>query len=211
MKPKFVKRKFYIGCKLKDSLENRFLNFHKMAYPISKLWAYPVLRVFIRKINGMENVPEKSLFIIAANHEKLADPLYIIYPILKKLNMKVHFLSTGRWWFFGDTICRKWAGCIPIFDRGQAYEEARKQIKSGEIVGFFPEGHLNAKKSYPKTGAVRLAIETKTPILPIGINSSYLPFNSVINIGKPFFLNGKEDIEKQSLDLIRRIYKLRDG
>ena len=180
-----------------------------MAYPVSKLWAYPLFRVFVRKINGIENIPEKSAFIIAANHKKLADPLYVLYPILKKLNRKVHFLSTGRWWFLGETICRKWAGSIPIFNREEAYSEAKEHIKSGEIVGFFPEGRLNAKAAYPKTGAVRLAIETNVPILPICIKSSYVPFKSVINIGKPIFFDDRKDIKKQSINLIRQIYNLK--
>src|SRR3989344_9206997 len=102
-----------------------------MAYPITKLWLYPLLRTFIRKIKGIENISEKANFIAVANHEKLADPLFILFPILKKLNKKVHFLSSGSWWFLGDTICRKWAGCAPLFSRKQAYNETKNLIKAG--------------------------------------------------------------------------------
>ena len=181
-----------------------------MVYPITKLWFYPLLRILIRNVHGIENIPDKDRFIIIANHEKLIDPLYIIYPILKKLNKKVHFLSTGNWWFLGETICRQWTGCIPVFNREEAYKEAKELIESGEIVGIFPEGGTRKTKN-PKTGAVRLAIETNTPILPIAIKSSYIPFSSTLTIGKPIYVKkNNKNIERQAKELIEFVYDLRD-
>lgn len=180
-----------------------------MVYPISKLWFYPLCRILIKKVKGIDNIPEISNFILISNHEKLIDPLLIIYPILRRLNKKVHFLATPTWWFLGETICKKWGGCVPLFNPKQAYNEIKNHVKKGEIVVIFPEGHLNAKVRYPKTGAVRLAIETKTPILPISINSSYLPFNSTINIGELIYLKKRRNIKNQIRHLIKHIYDLR--
>lgn len=180
-----------------------------MTYPITKLWLYPLCSILIKRIKGVENIPKDSSFIIVSNHEHLIDPLYIIYPILKKLNKKVHFVATPTWWFLGDTICRQWAGCIPLFNSEQAYKETKELVESGEIVGLFPEGGTRRTKN-PKTGAVRLALETKTPILPIGIKSSYIPFNSILNIGKLIYLKkNKKNIKKQTLDLMMEVYRLR--
>ena len=181
-----------------------------MAYPISKLWIYPICRVLLKRIGGIENIPNKITFVIISNHEKLVDPLLIIYPILRRLNKKVHFIATPTWWFLGETICRKWAGCIPLFDSKQAYKEAKEIIKSGGIIGIFPEGGTRRTKN-PRTGAVRLSIQTNTAILPVSIKSSYLPFNSTINIGNLMQLNKKNNLKKQSLDLMKYIYKLRSG
>lgn len=181
-----------------------------MAYPISKIWIYAICSVLIRRIRGLENIPDKTPFIAVSNHERLIDPLYIIYPILKKLNRKLHFLAKPTWWFLGETICRKWAGCIPLFDSKQAYNETKELVRSREIVGIFPEGDLKGTKN-PKTGVVRLAIETKTPILPIGIRSSYIPFNSTLNIGKPIYLKNNANIKKQTSDLMEYIYALRNS
>ena len=179
-----------------------------MAYPITKFWFYPFCSLMIRRVRGMDNIPSKAPFIIVSNHEHLVDPLHILYPILKKLNKKVHFLSNARWWFLGDTICRQWAGCVPLFDRKQAYNESKKLIESGEIIGIFPEGGTKRTKN-PKTGAVRLAIETKTAILPVGIKSSYIPFSSTVNIGKPLRLK-KERVKRLAVRLMRHIYRLRN-
>lgn len=163
----------------------------------------------IKQIKGVENIPNKAPFIIVANHEYHIDVLYIIYPILKKLNKKVHFISNPRLWFLGETICRKWAGCIPLFSSRQAYQEAKEKIESGGIVGIFPEGTAQRTKD-PKTGAVRLALGTKTPILPIGLKSSHKPFNSKLNIGKLIYVKKNKDIKKQTLDIMQYFYKLKE-
>ena len=180
-----------------------------MAYPITKFWFYPLCSLLIRKIKGKENIPAKTQFIIVSNHEHLVDPLLIIFPILRKLDNKVHFVAKPTWWFLGNTICRKWAGCIPLFNKKQAFEESRLLIKSGEIVGIFPEGSTKRTKN-PKTGAIRLAIETNIPILPVGLKSSYIPFKSTMNIGELIHFKNKKNVEKQTLDLMDSVYKLRD-
>jgi len=184
-----------------------------MVYTITKLWFYPTIALFIRKIKGVENIHSKTPFIIITNHEKKIDPLLIVYSILRKLNKKVHFLSNAAWWFLGETICRKWAGCIPIFDSEQAYEEMKVYLKKKRIVALFPEGNFRkrTKKSF-KTGAIRLAIETNTPILPIGIKSSYFPFSSTINIGKLVYLkkDGKTN-EKKINSLMKHVYELKNS
>ena len=181
-----------------------------MAYPITKFGFYSLSRIMVNSVKGIENIPINSNFILISNHEKLIDPLYIICPILKKLNKKIHFLASARWWFLGETVCRKWAGCIPLFNSKQVYKEAKELVKSGEIVGIFPEGHLDSEIRNPKTGAVRLAIETNIPILPIGLKSSYLPFCSTLNIGKLVYIPNRKNIEKQTSDLMKQIYRLRD-
>ena len=181
-----------------------------MAYPINKFWFYPLNWIMIKRIKGEDNIPKNPNFIIISNHEHLIDPLYIFYPILKKLNKKLHFIATPTWWFLGETICRQWAGCIPLFNSEQIYKEVKKLIKSGEIIGIFPEGGTKRTKN-PKTGAIRLALDTKTPILPIGLKSSYTPFNSTLNIGKLIYPNKNKDIKKQTLELMKEIYRLRDG
>ena len=181
-----------------------------MAYPITKFWFYPLNWIMIKRIKGEDNIPKNPNFIIISNHEHLIDPLYIFYPILKKLNKKLHFIATPTWWFLGETICRQWAGCIPLFNSEQIYKEVKKLIKSGEIIGIFPEGGTKRTKN-PKTGAIRLALDTKTPILPIGLKSSYTPFNSTLNIGKLIYPNKNKDIKKQTLELMKEIYRLRDG
>ena len=180
-----------------------------MVYPITKFWLFPFSRILIGKIEGMKNVP-KAPFIIIANHEKQSlDAILIAYLILRKLNKKVHFIAKTGWWFLGETICRQWAGCIPLRNPRQAYKEAKELVETGEIVGFFPESDIKRTDS-PKTGAVRLAIETNTQILPIAVKPSKIPFTSVISVGNPAHVKKNKNINAQMKELMRYIYKLRD-
>ena len=182
-----------------------------MVYPIFRFLVYTLRVMLIKRIKGIDNIPHRTTFIIVSNHEKLIDPLYILYTILKKLNKKIHFLATPTWWFLGDIICRQWAGCIPLFNTEQAYKEAKRLVESSEIIGIFPEGGTRRTKN-PKTGAVRLALETNTPILPIAVKSSYVPFNSRLKFGKLIHLRGsKRNIRKLAKDLMLEVYKLRDS
>ena len=128
--------------------------------------------------------------------------------MLKRFNKKVHFLATPTWWFLGEKICRKWAGCIPLFNSKQAYNEMKRYVKKGRIIGIFPEGHLDAKVRYPKTGAARLSIETKIPILPIGIKSPPWIFGTTMRIGKLKHLK-KKNVEGQTRELMEYVYRLK--
>jgi 1-acyl-sn-glycerol-3-phosphate acyltransferase len=183
-----------------------------MVYPISKIWIYPICCILTKRIRGIGNVPSKPPFIVVSNHERLIDPFYILYIMIKKLNKKIHFIAEPTWWFLGDMGCRQWAGCIPLFNSKQAYNEIKKYLLNNKIIGIFPEG--NYKKMLAKnfkTGFVRLAIETKIPILPVGIKSSYIPFTTTLNIGKLIYLKkGSKNIEKQTSDLMKLVYSLRD-
>ncbi len=181
-----------------------------MVYPITKLWLYLICRTLLGKINGIENVPKKVPFIIIANHEKPSlDAILIAYLMVWKLNRKVHFIAKTGWWFLGETICRQWAGCVPLLSPRQAYKEVKELVEAGEIVGFFPESDIKRTTS-PKTGSVRLAIETNTPILPIAVKPSKIPFTSKISVGKITYVKKSKNINAQMKGLMNYIYKLRD-
>ncbi len=185
-----------------------------MVYPLLKIWAFPLIRSFIREIRGIENIPLNSNFIVVSNHEKRIDPLYVAYPIIKKLNKKVHFIALPKLWFLGEKICSKWAGCIPLFNPQQAYNEAKKCLLKKNIVGIFPEGGYKNNHAVPKfkTGAVRLAIETGLPILPIGLRSSYMPGLSIVNIGAPVYVNAnKGSVDGHTRAVMEQVRKLREG
>lgn len=178
------------------------------------LWFYPINKLIIKKIKGEENIPNKAPFLITSNHESRCDHWLIIYPILKKLGKKVHFVAIPRWWYnFFQFLRYGFAEIIPMVNPKKAYKDAKQAIESGAIVAIFPEGRLERtnRTKNPKTGAIRLAVETKVPILPIGIKFFYRPFSCTINIGKPIYIKKKSNIKKQTFKLMKYIYMLRDN
>jgi len=175
-----------------------------MAYPIAKRLLFQPIRLFLKEINGIENIPKKGSFVITANHESYLDPFFIVSAVIPLLNKKIHFLAMkGRFWdLFGDRISRQWAGCVCL-DEGKekAFRNLLSLLKNGEIAGIFIEGQrsLDGELQKGKTGVVRLALEARVPILPIGLigTSEIARGNSIMprlkrarmEIGKPIILD----------------------
>ena len=132
-------------------------------------------------VKGLENIPKEGAAVICANHIHLLDSVTIvihikrmIYIMVKKELMK----SKIGYWFF-DKL-----GCFAV-DRGKgdvkAIEDAEGHVKDGDLLMIFPEGKRNgmAKGIKMKKGAAMVALQTKTPIIPVGISGSFIPFTKI--------------------------------
>ena len=173
-------------------------------------------------VKGLENIPKEGAAVICANHIHLLDSVTIvihikrmIYIMVKKELMK----SKIGYWFF-DKL-----GCFAV-DRGKgdvkAIEDAEGHVKDGDLLMIFPEGKRNgmAKGIKMKKGAAMVALQTKTPIIPVGISGSFIPFTKIkIRFGKPMDLNGYFEMEKTgprewitvTKKMEEEIISLRDG
>ena len=115
-----------------------------MAYPIGKRIFPPIIKLWIRKVNGLENIPKKDAFIVAANHASYADHLIIAGILVPHLNKKVHFLSKKE--HFDNIFKKTWhtyAGAIPLNRKTggkKALRLAVKALKHGKIIAIHPEG-----------------------------------------------------------------------
>ena len=174
-----------------------------MVYPIAKriIPIIPLtLKIWAKRVNGIENTPKQGPFIIAANHASYMDHFIIIGTFVKHLNKKIHFLSKKE--HFDSplkAVWHRWAGAIPL-DRAkggkQALRWAIKALKNGKIIGIHPEGTrtLTGKIQKGKTGVARLVLEAKVPVLPVGLigtfeilpKGKYMPKfkKATMNIGK---------------------------
>ena len=197
-----------------------------MNYPFADKTFFAFFRLFIRKAEGLGNLP-KAPYILAANHDSYLDPLLVASAVCKKMEKPLHYLAMkGRFWnLFGDHISRKWAGCVPL-DEGKkkAVKELTRLLKKGDTVGIFPGGprSLDGNLTRGKTGAVRLALAADAPIVPVGIIGSYeiasreklIPNfkRCEIKFGKPIYYK-KQKITKKLLrkltnELMEEIAKL---
>lgn len=175
-----------------------------MVYFFSKRTLFPFIKLFLKEIKGIENVPKKGPFILTSNYECYMDPSFIFSVIIPFRNQKIHYLvNKARFYkIFGETITKKWGGCV-ILDEGKekALQELSSLLKKGGIVGIFIEGSrsMDGKLRKGKTGVVRLALKARVPILPIGLIGTFdiAPGNKLIPkfkrakmyIGTPIYLD----------------------
>jgi 1-acyl-sn-glycerol-3-phosphate acyltransferase len=109
--------------------------------------------------------------VIAANHPTTTDPFLMmswpfepVYILISEVAFKVPLI--GRF--------LRLAGHIPVYaHRGrEAFEAASHLLGEGKTVGIFPEGALSeddGRLVTTRSGAVRLAVTARVPIVPAGI------------------------------------------
>lgn len=174
-----------------------------MVYPIAKRIIPPTIKFWIKEVNGLETVPKKGAFIIAANHASYMDHFIIMSTLVPYLDKKIYHLAKKE--HFDNIfkkIWHKYVGAIPL-DRETGGKEALKwaikALKKGKIIAIHPEGtrSLNGKLQKGKTGVARLALASKAPVIAIGLIGTFeiLPKGksvpklrkAVMNIGKPMY------------------------
>lgn len=115
--------------------------------------------------------------IVVSNHTSYADGLLLAL-VCRRLGRSLRLLATSgvfRAPVIGGLARR--LGFIPV-DRGAvtasaSLDTAAAAIEAGEAVGIFPEGRLTRDPDHwperGKTGAVRLALRTGAPIIPVAM------------------------------------------
>ena len=177
---------------------------YKILLPFVKL----ATKIYIRPTyEGLENIPKDGTFILAGNHIHLLDPA----PIMNITNRHIHFLSKASLFKFPQSLIFNNMGLILVNRDGndkEAYKEAVEYLKNGEIIGIYPEGTRERGRGLLqfKNGAVRMAKETNTPIIPFASVGEYKPFKRSLTIrfAKPYKV--KKSIEESNEEL-RKIIK----
>lgn len=151
--------------------------------------AFIILRyIFFIRVEGKENIPEGP-FIICANHRSYLDPVLIILIF----DRRVYFMAKSelfRIWWLAPII--KAFGAFPV-KRGKsdigAIKKAIEVIKSGNILGIFPEGKRNRTKEIilkGEKGVATIIKATGAKVLPVGISGKIVPFGRIrVRIGRP--------------------------
>jgi 1-acyl-sn-glycerol-3-phosphate acyltransferase len=150
------------------------------------------------KIEGLDNLPPKGQgMILATNHLHWLDILIIgaSLPLSHRPSWiaKIEIFANrfAAWWFREMMV-------IPI-RRGQrdmaALTAAEDALKEGAVLVIFPEGHRSREGGLQegRGGAVRLAVRTGCPIVPIAIWGTEVGLKGAaqrkplhFSIGKPY-------------------------
>jgi 1-acyl-sn-glycerol-3-phosphate acyltransferase len=135
----------------------------------------PTMNFLMRKTwEGLEHLPSGG-FILCPNHLTEIDP-FLIGHMLYSNGIIPHFLAKHSLFqipLFGAWL--RWAGQIPVDRRGgatalESLTIARRVLDRGGAIIVYPEGTLTRDPSlwpmHGRTGAARLAFETKAPVIP---------------------------------------------
>ena len=119
---------------------------------------------------GLENIPSSGGAVVAINHTSYIDFLPVGMATRRRRRRVRYMLKAEmRDVRIVDYLIRK-TGAIPV-DRAagsQAYVEAVRQLRAGELVGVYPEATISRSfelKEF-KSGAARMALEAHVPIIP---------------------------------------------
>jgi 1-acyl-sn-glycerol-3-phosphate acyltransferase len=165
-----------------------------------------ITRIWNWKIEGLENLPPRGKgMVLAINHIHWLDILIVggALPLSHRLSWiaKVELFAKPifAWWFRQMQV-------IPI-RRGQrdvnALAAAEDALKAGAVLIIFPEGHRSRTGGLieGRGGAVRLAIRSEVPIVPIaiigtekGLKGAFSRKPIIFRIGKPYTV----DIEPEA-------------
>jgi 1-acyl-sn-glycerol-3-phosphate acyltransferase len=129
-----------------------------------------ILKLFFRfKVEGLENLPQKTNFIVVANHTSFLDPLCIMVAIPRKIHCIVARYLYRIWWL--RWFLRK----TETIATGSSSKEAISLLEKNKVVGLFPEGSISRDGKLRKfrRGVALLAKMTGRPVVPCAIVGAY--------------------------------------
>lgn len=189
-----------------------------MWYWLFKIFVILILKLFFRfRVEGSQNLPKKTNFIVVANHTSYMDPFVLGAAIPQKIYwiaLKNFYASPWTKWFMYGT------DALPI---GNASEKLTYLLMKNKIVGLFPEGTRtqDGKLRDFRRGAALLSIKTGRPIVPCAILGAYEAYpikakfprlfsKITVKIGKPQYLLKEYDELIDDIYLQEGIFRVRN-
>lgn len=190
-----------------------------------KLMAYWIIRglakiifklCFQFKVEGLDNIPQKTNFIIVANHTSFLDPLIVQAAVPRKIHCLV---LKGLYYSFAMRIFLKLEETFPV---GSSSKRAIRYLKQNKIIGLFPEGRISRDGQLKefRRGVALLALKTGRPVVPCAIFGAFeaLPFGAKfpklrplkLRIGKPIYLLKEFEEVIDDIYLQEGIFKIRN-
>ena len=181
--------------------------FYKIVRPVISL----LFKILYRPIIiGKENIPNKGRIVIAGNHTNNFDCVLLIC----STNRCIHFLAKDELYRGIKKILFKHMGIIPVNRRTKdnfALAKAKSFLNKDMAIGIFPEGTFNRSNNVIlpfKIGAVKMAHDTNSKIVPFTITGKYKLFKKSVKITfyKPITIKG-DNLDEANEDLMKFISK----
>lgn len=172
------------------------------------------LTLYTPKIRGKENIPKSGRIILAGNHTNNFDCLML----LSSTKRSIHFLAKIELFKGFKKIIFSNLGLIPV-DRSKkdpnSLKRAKEYLENEKVIGIFPEGTTRKEKNELlqfKIGAVKMAYDTDTKIVPFAITGKYKLFSRSLKIefGEPLSILSN-NLDKENEKLRSKILKIVGG
>lgn len=148
-------------------------------------WALDIVRPIVGllsrflwrlRLRNTQHIPQSGGLIIASNHQTYIDPFWISVPVHRPIRY-LAWDAAFNWPFIGMML--RLFGSWPLQLEGSDPAPIRRSlqwIREGGAVVIFPEGgrgNADGTMRKFKAGAVRMALETGVPILPVTIRGGH--------------------------------------
>jgi 1-acyl-sn-glycerol-3-phosphate acyltransferase len=142
----------------------------KLLYFIGRVIITAYVHLMLKMdVHWHEKMP-KGPVLYAANHPSTTDPIFIHTLTRKPMSIMIHNRVFAI--PFLGAYMKKMGHVRVIPGKGEeVLEEARRTLASGRSVVIFPEGLISPVNGFhePRSGVARLALESKVPVIPLGI------------------------------------------
>jgi len=170
--------------------------------------------LYTPKIIGKENIPNRGRVVIAGNHTHIFDCVLL----MSCTKREIHFLAKKELFAGLKGIIFNNLGLIPVDRQNKSpksLSQAREYLNDDKVIGIFPEGTTRKNKNtlLPfKLGAVKMANDTNSEIVPFAITGKYKLFSRSLKItfSKPITIKNK-DLEKENNNLRNKVIEIIKG
>jgi 1-acyl-sn-glycerol-3-phosphate acyltransferase len=175
------------------------------------------------EVHGGEKAPEKGPLIVAANHHRFFDPVFVSMAVPRRVRWmakkELFAFPFGRFFYF--------LGTFPVDRQGggrAALRTAQAFLAEGRTLGIFPEGTRRREEgasTQAKSGAALLAARSGAPVLPVfvgripGLAARLRGEKFHVYVGDPMTIDniarGREGYKRLADEILRTIYTLTEG
>ena len=132
--------------------------------------------IWVKSVEGLENIPKTGPVILAANHSSYFDFLCMGAVVPRRM----YFLAAEK--FYKSSFWRPimlLTGQVRVErkskDKGQVFTQAETILKQGNILGIFPEGMRSrtGKINMAYNGVAKIARSSNVSIIPVAIEGTF--------------------------------------
>jgi 1-acyl-sn-glycerol-3-phosphate acyltransferase len=171
------------------------------------------------EVHGEERVPEKGPVIVAANHRRFFDPVFVSMAVPRR----VRWMAKKELFAFPFGRLFAFIGAFPVDRQGGGRAALRTGLHflaEGRALGIFPEGTRRKEgvSQEAKSGAALLAARSGAPVLPVFADRIPGPAARLrgekfrVYIGHPMTTyntaKGRQGYRRLADEILRKIYAL---